>query len=88
MRNIDFEKHITNVQNNLDMPVCFELSRVKLREQSTMETLINRIITNTMRAGDQFALLEIIKDWMGVFTEKPATASEKAEDESKRWEIP
>lgn len=87
MRNIDFEKHITNVQNNLDMPVCFELSRVKLREQSTMETLINRIITNTMRAGDQFALLEIIKDWL-MFTEKPTTACEKAEDESSRWEIP
>lgn len=87
MRNIDFEKHITNVQNNLDMPVCFELSREKLREQSTMETLINRIITNTMRAGDQFALLEIIKDWL-MYTDKPATASEKAEDESARWEIP
>ena len=87
MRNIDFEKHITNVQNNLDMPVCFELSREKLREQSTMEMLINRITTNTMRAGDQFALLEIIKDWLNT-TEKPTTALEKSEDEITKWEIP
>lgn len=85
MRNIDFAKHIESIQQNLDMPVCFELSREKLREQSTMETLINRITTNTMRAGDQFALLEIIKDWLS-FTEKPQTAQERSEEEiEKMW---
>ena len=67
MRNIDFEKHIENIQQNLDMPVCFELSRKKLREQSTIEMLINRITTNTLRAGDQFALLEIMKDWLAYY---------------------
>lgn len=79
MRNIDFEKHIENIQQNLDMPVCFELSREKLREQATIEMLINRITTNTLRAGDQFALLEIIKDWLKAFEPCEMTAEEKAE---------
>ena len=69
---------ITAIQKNLDMPLCFELSREKLRDQATIETLINRITSNTLRAGDQFALLEIIKDWLA-FTDKPETAEERSE---------
>ena len=69
---------IESIQKNLDMPLCFELSREKLRDQATIETLINRITSNTLRAGDQFALLEIIKDWLA-FTDKPETAEERSE---------
>ena len=76
-REIQQQRWIESIQKNLDMPLCFELSREKLRDQATIEMLINRITTNTLRAGDQFALLEIIKDWLA-FTEKPTTAEEKS----------
>lgn len=80
MRNIDFTKHIEFVQKNLDMPLCFELSKEKLMEQATMETLINRITTNTLRVGDQFALLEIVKEWFSQNQPvREMTAEEKAE---------
>ena len=77
-REIQQQRWIESIQKNLDMPLCFELSREKLRDQATIEMLINRITTNTLRAGDQFALLEIIKDWLA-FTEKPTTAEVKSE---------
>lgn len=69
---------IESIQKNLDMPLCFMLSREKLRDQATIEMLINRITTNTLRAGDQFALLEIIKDWLA-FTAPTMTAEERSE---------
>lgn len=77
-REIQQQRWIESIQKNLDMPLCFELSREKLRDQATIEMLINRITTNTLRAGDQFALLEILKDWLA-FTEKATTAEEKSE---------
>ena len=78
MRTIDKQNIITAIQKNFDMPLCFELSREKLRDQATIETLINRITSNTMRDGDQFALLEIIKEWLE-FTDQPAPAEERSE---------
>ncbi len=76
-REIQKLRWIESIQKNLDMPLCFMLSREKLRDQATIEMLINRITTNTLRAGDQFALLEILKDWLA-YTDEGTTAEERS----------
>lgn len=64
MRNPELIKYIEDVQKKLEIPECFELSQELLRRQTTIESLITRILTNTAGDGDQYAMLEIIKQWL------------------------
>ena len=59
-----FIRYIESIQQRLDIPECFELSQELLESQSTIETLMTRLLTNTSGAGDKYAMLEIIKQWL------------------------
>lgn len=60
----DFIRYIESIQKRLDIPECFELSQELLESQSSIETLMTRVLTNTSNAGDKYAILEIIKQWI------------------------
>ena len=59
-----FIRYIESIQQRLDIPECFELSQELLESQSSIETLMTRLLTNTSGAGDKYAMLEIIKQWL------------------------
>ena len=59
-----FIRYIESIQQRLDIPECFELSQELLESQTSIETLMTRILTNTSGAGDKYAMLEIIKQWL------------------------
>ena len=59
-----FIRYIESIQQRLDIPECFELSQELLESQTTIETLMTRLLTNTSGAGDKYAMLEIIKQWL------------------------
>ena len=67
-----FIRYIESIQQRLDIPECFELSQELLESQSTIETLMTRILTNTSNAGDKYAMLEIIKQWLASKEEENA----------------
>lgn len=59
-----FVRYIESIQKRLDIPEYFELSQELLESQSSIETLMTRVLTNTSNAGDKYAILEIIKQWI------------------------
>lgn len=63
------EKHmlynrIMDMQYELDLPECFELSTDKMKKPDTIKMLIDKIFCCNLNMGDAYVILEFIKLWL------------------------
>lgn len=55
---------VAQIQSFIEIPFCFELSQEKLRTKESIDDLLNKIMTNSLKGCDKYTLLEIIKQWL------------------------
>lgn len=60
----DLIDYIDALQNDLEMPICFNFSEEKLKSMETSLHLILAVQSADLNKGDFFALLEILKRWL------------------------
>lgn len=61
---MDAIKLLESYQEELGIPDCFMLSETKLMNDDTLSNLIQAIACDMLNIGHQYAMLEIIKQWL------------------------
>lgn len=64
---------LESYQEELGIPDCFVLSQEKLMNDDTLSNLIQAIACNMLNIGDQYVMLEIIKQWIEMKKEEQST---------------
>lgn len=75
---------INSLEECFHMPECFELSMEKLKTREALMMIIHRVMHNDLRAGEQIAILEIMKSWIEKECPEIAHLSDDAETEERK----
>lgn len=57
-------QYVAQTQSLMGILSCFEFSQEKMRTEESIIPLLSKIMSNTLKTCDKYALLEIIKQWL------------------------